>query len=196
MADGLTVNALRYGGLTAGPSVRIAFGRAERDNPGVLRGLGNIGAGVELGAFAAYDIGPVRLRAVVGQDVASGHKGFVGELGATWTDAVFGTAAGPWLLAAGPTMALGDARYQQSYYGITPSQSAASGRPVFTPSGGLVGVGGAATLIVPITERLAVTGILGYTRLVADPARSPLVRGGVGSLNQLTSGLFLSFQIL
>jgi outer membrane scaffolding protein for murein synthesis (MipA/OmpV family) len=108
---------------------------------------------------------------------------------------VFGTSAGPWLLAAGPMLTLADARYEQSYFGIDPAQSARSGRPVYRPGGGVEGVGVGATLIVPITQKIAVTAVVGYTRLLGDAARSPIVRGGVGSPNQLIGGVFASYQL-
>jgi outer membrane scaffolding protein for murein synthesis (MipA/OmpV family) len=193
--DGLTVNALDRGGFTAGPAVRLRFGQDESDNRRVLHGLGNVGTSVEAGCFAAYEAGPIDLRAFVGQDVAQGHKGLVAELGATATQAVFGTSAGPWLLAAGPTLTLADARYEQSYFGIDAAQSARSGRPVYRPGGGVEGVGVGATLIVPMTQRIALTAVLGYDRLLADAARSPIVRGGVGSPNQLIGGVFASYQL-
>jgi outer membrane scaffolding protein for murein synthesis (MipA/OmpV family) len=193
--DGLTVNAVDAGGFTAGPVVRVRFGQDESDNRRVLHGLGNVGTSVEAGGFAAYAAGPIDLRAFVGQDVAQGHKGLVAELGATITQAVFGTSAGPWLLAAGPTLTLADARYEQSYFGIDPAQSARSGRPVYRPGGGIEGVGAGATLIVPITRAIALTAVVGYTRLLSDAARSPIVRGGVGSANQVVGGVFASYQL-
>jgi outer membrane scaffolding protein for murein synthesis (MipA/OmpV family) len=194
--DGLTLNAVRLGGLTAGPSLRVRFGQDESDNRRVLRGIGNVGTAVEAGAFAAYEAGSLRFRAVAGQDIAGGHKGFVAELGATYTTAVFGTAAGPWLLAAGPTLSLADGRYERSYFGIDPAQAARSGRPVYRPGGGAEGVGVAATLILPITRTVAITAVAALNRLLSDAAQSPLVRGGVGSANQLTGGVFLTYQIL
>lgn len=194
--DGLTVNAFHFGDFTAGPVARLRLGRNVSDNRAVLRGLGDVGPSVELGGFAAYDADPINLRAIVAQDVAGGHKGLVAEFGASYTRAVFGTAAGPWLLIAGPSLTVVDGQYNQSFFGITPSQSKLSRRPVFRPAGGLEGVGFSTTLVIPITKTIAVTALAGYNRLLSDAARSPIVGHGVGSANQFTGGLFLTYQIL
>ena len=193
--DGLTVNALHWGGLTAGPAVRIRFGQNESDNRRVLRGRGDLGTAVELGGFVAYDAGPINLRAVVGQDVAGGHKGFVADFGATYTRAVFGTSAGPWLLSAGPSLTLVDQTFNQAYFGVTPSQAARLGKPAYRPNGGVEGLGVSATLVVPITQKIAVTGLVGYNKLVSDASNSPLIRNHVGSSNQFTGGAFLTYQL-
>ena len=192
--DGLTVNAVHLGDFTAGPVARLRFGRSVSDNRTVLRGLGDIGPSVELGGFAAYDAGPINLRGIVAQDVAGGHKGLVAEFGASYTRPVFATAAGPWLLIAGPSLTVVDGQYNRSVFGINASQSKLSGRSIFRPGGGLEGAGFSTTLVVPITEKIAVTALAGYDRLLSDAARSPIVRNGVGSANQFTGGLFLTYQ--
>lgn len=194
--DGLTVNAVHLGDFAAGPVARLRFGRSVSDDRSVLRGLGDIGPSVELGGFAAYDAGPVNLRGVVAQDVAGGHRGLVAEFGASYTRPVFGTSAGPWLLIAGPSLTVVDGRYNRSVFGITPSQSRLSGRPVFRPGGGLEGAGFSATVVVPVTRRIAVTALAGYSRLLSDATRSPIVRDGVGSSNQFIGGLFLTYRFL
>ena len=191
----LWINAVHLGDFTAGPVVRLRFGRNVSDNKAVLRGLGDIGPSVEVGGFASYDAGPINLRGIVAQDVAGGHKGLVAEFGASYTRPVFSTKAGPWLLIAGPSLTVVDGQYDRSVFGINPSQSRLSGRPVFRPAGGFERAGFSGTLVVPITKKIAVTALAGYNRLLSDAARSPIVRNGVGSANQFTGGLFLTYQI-
>lgn len=192
--DGLTVNAVRLGNFTAGPVARVRFGRSVSDNQNILRGLGDIGPSVEVGGFAAYGTGPVRLRAIVAQDVAGGHRGLVAEFGATYTRSVLTTAAGPWILVAGPSLTVVNSQYNRSVFGIDASQSSLSGRPRFRPDGGVEGAGISTTLVVPITRKIAVTALTGYNRLLSDAAKSPIVRNGVGSADQFTGGIFLTYR--
>eukprot|EP01037_Dinobryon_pediforme_P010979 gene10979-11060_t len=185
--DGLVVKAFQSNGFSAGPVVRLRLGQKESDDRRALHGLGNVGTSVELGGFVGYTIGDFEARVIVGQDVAGGHKGLVGELNATYSTAVFGTSAGPWIVATGPSLTIVDSRYNRSYFGVDAKQSARSGRPQYRPGGGLEAAGFAATLVIPIAKHVAVTGLLGYNRLLDDAARSPIVRKG-GSPNQFSAG--------
>lgn len=193
--DGLTYNAVRLGGLTAGPVARVRIGQNESDNRRVLRGLGNVGTSLEVGGFVNYESGPFSARLVIAQDVASGNKGLIAELGAQYTVNVLETAAGPWMLSAGPSLSIVDSRYNRSYFGINEQQSFRSGRPLYRPGGGLESVGFSAQLVAPITRKIAVTALFGDDRLLSDAARSPIVRGGVGAANQLLGGVFLTYQL-
>jgi len=118
--------------LKAGPLVSINFGRSQKASPD-LAGMGNVGTAFELGGFVSYSFSPdsrVRLRAR--QDVASGHNGATVKADFSQTFirtpkyALGGSVAGTW--ATGP--------YMRSFFGVSPTQAAASGYPVYRPSSG------------------------------------------------------------
>ena len=97
LQDGLTINALHYGGFTAGPVARTRFCQKKGGNCRVVKDLGKVGTAVGLGGFK--------------------------------------------------------------------------------------GAGTSATLVVPITKRIAATALVGYSRLLSDAANGRLVRGGAGFTN-------------
>lgn len=67
-------------------------------------------------------------------------------------------------------------RYMQTWYGVTPEQSAASGYPVHDASAGLRDLGLSATWRADFDERWAGFAGLGATRALGPAAASPLVR--------------------
>jgi len=191
--DGLAVNLVRAGDFVAGPSARFRFGQDEDDSAG-LQGLGDVDASVELGGFVGWRRGPLSLRLSGGQDLAGGHRGAVFELSGAVGAPVARTAAGPVLLAAGPSVTLVTAKVNRAYFGVDPAQSAASGLPLYSPSGGVQQAGVSATLVVPVAPRVAVAGFAGYGRLLGAAADSPRVRLR-GSPDQFTAGLFVTYRL-
>lgn len=89
-------------------------------------------------------------------------------------------------------------RFADYYFGITPSDSLASGLPVFNPDGGLEKW--KATLIVnqsitgELTHGLSVFGLVDYTQLTGDFKRSPIVsQRGTPDQWLLAAGLAYTF---
>lgn len=176
------------GNLRVGPTVSIDFGRDESDSPDLM-GLGDIGTGLELGAFVSYTEGPWRLRARARHDILSGHGGGTIRMDAAYT--IFQTAPVALGLNAYTTWATSD--YMRSYFGITPTQSAASGLPVFTPGAGFKDAGLEVNANYIISLRWALVGNAGYKRLLGGAADSPLVRQR-GSRNQLAFQAFIVYS--
>lgn len=85
-------------------------------------------------------------------------------------------------LSSGAQVTVGGPRYMQTYFGVTPEQSARSGYPVFEPSTGLRDLTLYATLRAELAEDWVATGGVAWTRVLGDAARSPLTqRKGYGS---------------
>ena len=116
----------------------------------------------------------LRLRAEARQAV-TGHDGLVGNLGLDYVQ--------PWerfTLSLGPRLALGDDRFARAYFGVLPSEALLNPAvTAFRPEGGIVSVGGLASLSYRVSEEWRVTGYAGYERLVedAEPTRAPLEFG-------------------
>jgi outer membrane protein len=174
--------------LSAGPMIKIEFGRSESDSPD-LRGLGGVGTSVELGGFVNYNLGPGRLRVAIRQDIADGNRGAVAEF-----DAGTGIIHTSRLtLAADVGMIWTDRRYMKSFFGVTPIQSVGSGLPIYAPGSGFKSVtltfGGEYKIIRHWSLGLQTV----YERLIGGAAASPLVQVH-GSPNQFSLGTFVIYS--
>ena len=83
--------------------------------------------------------------------------------------------------------------YARTYFGVTPTQSLASGLPAYTPGNGFkdvnFGLLGNAALTGDLRHGLSLFGVANYTRLLGDFGRSPVVR----DRNQWFGGLGLAY---
>ncbi len=186
---------VRAGPWRAGVQARFRFGQHEADNRVALRGLGDVGASVELGGFVGYGRGPVTLKASFAQDVAGGHGAQVASLGAAYAVQLQRTSAGPVLFSAGPSVTWASGKFNRAYYGVDAGQSARSGLAPYRPGSGVESVGLSANLIAPLSRRVTFVALAGYDRLSGEAADSPRVRG-LGSRSQATIGAFLTYSLL
>ena len=174
--------------LSFGPLVKFDMGREADDNP-ILRNLGQIDKGALAGLFVNYEIGPVELELEVAQDATSRHEGLIAEI-----KAGYGFMLAKRLRAefdVSTTWCNED--YMQAYFGITPTQSRASGLREFATDSGMKDAGAAVMLHYMLSEHWRVTGRLAYRRLLGDAADSPLVEDE-GSQNQASAALFMSYE--
>ncbi|WP_448660014.1 MipA/OmpV family protein [Sphingomonas sp. CJ99] len=195
--DGIGWNAVRSDGWRAGPVVKLRFGRDERNGGSpflisggsdALLGLGDVAAAGEAGGFVEKRFGPrqqLRVRSELRQGFG-GHQGLVADLSAS-----AGGRIGRAIWSLGPRATLASRDYVQTYFGVTPAQSAASGITAFRADGGLVSVGVGGTVIRPVGRSYVVTLFGGADRLSGDAGGSTLVQER-GERMQLTVGLGLS----
>ncbi len=193
--QGLRITLLRTGGLTAGAVAQIDLGRRESDDRKALHGLGNIGTSVDLGGFVRYEIGDIYLGSVQMKDVADGDKGVVGTLSAGTAVPIAFTAGRPILLGTEISTRIADSQYMEAHFASRRPSRSAQAAPLSTHAGGVEQAGLSASLIYPITGRLTLTALAGFDRLLDDAARSPIVAHKVGSANQVTGGLLLTYQL-
>ncbi len=201
--DGVGYNVVNTERLRVGPIARIEFSRdadgsqpfaIAGDRTSDLIGLGDVSTTIELGGFAEFDIGPLTA-SVEARQAVNGHDGFVADAGLRYGGRVF--AFGPPIIySAGPRIKVVDGRYNDAYFGVTPTQSLASGLPVFDADGGIHSVGAGATFILPLSRdnKMSAVFIAGYDRLTGDAGDAPLVRLR-GSRNQASVGLFFSYRL-
>lgn len=175
--------------LRLGPIVSYASGRRESDNPH-LRGLGDVGIGMEVGGFAESVVGPVAVRLDMQKEVVGGHGGWIShvEVGSVFFENE------TWSLAAGARMSIAGQNYMNSFFGITPAQSAASGLPAFHAGSGVKDIGVGLLTNYAINDSWALGSVLGCARLRGDAAKSPLVKD-VGSANQCIAFFRLTYQL-
>lgn len=178
---------IRSGGLRLGPSFKFIGSRKASDNA-ELAGLNDVDWTLEAGVFAEYWFSPnFRTRADVRYGF-HGHRGVVADLGA---DLVLPTGA--WTFSAGPRVTLASGQYMDAYFGISSTESGASGLAEYGPGGGLRSVGLAGAATYRFSPEWAVTGFARWDRLVGDAADSPITRV-IGSPNQVTVGASVAYS--
>jgi outer membrane scaffolding protein for murein synthesis (MipA/OmpV family) len=80
-----------------------------------------------------------------------------------------------------------------SYFGITPEQSALSGLDSFEADSGIVSYGLSATALMPLTDNVSVNLFTNFKRLSENASNSPLVKER-GSKNQAFIGLATAYR--
>ena len=174
--NGIGYNFSRQAGVQYGVRVTADFGRDE-SRSAVLRGLGDVDARPELGAF--YNLQPTPhtfLTSSVRYGSGQGRDGLLIDLGAGLNAQV----APAWRMGAGVAATWANAAYTQSYFGVDAAQAARSGRSVYTVSAGMRDVRVSVSATYAITPRASATAALSYSRLQGDVASSPIVRDRAG----------------
>jgi len=152
-----------------------------------LFGLHHVGITHEVGGFAEYfAFDHFRARAELRQAV-DGHDGFVASLGADF----FGES-NSFRLSLGPRLNLGDNRYANAYFSVTPVEAILNGRlEPYQATGGFTSAGGVATVRYDFTPNLNATIYTGLQRLTGSVGGSP-IPNMVGSRDQFTAGVSVS----
>lgn len=177
-----------YAGFHAGPVAKFVAARNAADFA-ELRGLGNVGAALELGVFAEYfPLDWLRLRAEIRQGFF-GHGGVTANLS---SDVIVPLAQGL-TLSGGPRFTLASTGAIAPYFSVNQVQAMASGLPVFNARGGAQSAGAGAQLRYRFNPQWEVHSYVEYQRLLGDVAASPLVQQR-GSANQVTVGIGASYS--
>jgi outer membrane scaffolding protein for murein synthesis (MipA/OmpV family) len=191
LQEGLRVNLLDQDGWTAGPLIAFDFGRRTSADRKALSGLTDVAFSVAAGGFVNYDFGPYGAAHVQVTKAFSGSKGLDARASVSikapplFNDGLF--------LSAGPTLDLYDGNYSKAYFGVSETDAQHSIYHAFTPkSGEEIGVSADAEYV--ITEQISLNIFGAFGRYLGDIAKSPIVRGPYGSLNQFTLGSVLTYQ--
>ncbi len=171
--DGLGINFLRGDHYRVGAAIAYDLGRRERDDYNSLRGMGDISAAPAAKFFASYVLSkkfPLILRVDVRQ-LLGGADGTVGDAGVYMP---LPGSSKKFVMFAGPSVTLATHRYLQSEFGVTPSQSLASGHPVFDPHAGMVAVGVGFSATRFITDHWLLNLDAAISRFKGSPDVSPL----------------------
>lgn len=187
--DGFDFAVYQTDTLRIGPVARYRGGRYTGDDRRHLIGLDDVRWTVEPGVFVEYWAAPwLRARAELRHGIRS-YEGFVSDLG---VDVVHRT--GPFTIAVGPRLTLGDNNFNDTLFSITPRESAINGiLSPFRARGAFAAPGAAALLDYRLSETWS-AGVFGnYRRIVGDAADSPIVRI-VGSPNQFEVGVSVSYS--
>ena len=168
---GLGWAAIHSGDFRAGPMLGYEGGRRESSDPR-LYGLGDIHSSVTGGVFAIYRYAPFEIGVTMRQALTHRDNGLNGVVRFEY---ILQIVPHEWQLRLGPRLEFSNGVYEQTRFGVTALQSAQSGLPIYTPSGGIKDVGLRATLTYLSTENLVFRGFLDISRLAGDTADSPIV---------------------
>ncbi|WP_395699299.1 MipA/OmpV family protein [Aquabacterium sp.] len=169
---GLAAELVSRDRLRVSLSARLDGGRDEGDDP-ILHGLGDVRATVRGRLSAVREFGEGwKLSAGFSPDLLGRGGGIVGDMGLSYDWPLTPTLKAS--VSAGFTAA--DHRYMQSYFGITPAQSLASGHPVYEPGAGLRDVGVGFGLRADLGPHWIGFANANTTRLMGPTLDSPLTR--------------------
>lgn len=106
----------------------------------------------------------------VSQDLLGRGGGMTGGADLSWR--FYRTADTEWITGAG--VSAGNAQNMRSYFGIDPTASVASGRPVYEPGAGLRGLHAGLGFTHRLTPHWLTFGSVGVNHLLGPAAASPL----------------------
>ena len=145
-----------------------------------------------LGAVGGYDFlaDPQRdlvLELEARQDVAN-DNGFL----ATVRGAYNGRLSESWLYNAFVSSTWADEDYMSSYFGIDAADAARSGLDQYSADEGFKDISFGGGISYRLFERLSISALASYTRLINDAADSPIV-DDVGDENQFLAGALVNY---
>ena len=167
--EGLKVSVFNEKGFRAGVLAGYRFEREAKDNL----------------ALAGW----LRLSVEARQGL-SDDTGLLGTASARYE-----TRVGPARISVGPQLAWGDDDYMQTYFGITPTQAAAStlSYAPYAAASGVKSYGVGLSIVSPISGPWGIAAIANVNRLTGDAEDSPIV-ADQGSATQFNAGVFLSYR--
>ena len=188
--DGADLALFGFSGFAFGPSIRLAGRRLERFNEEALEGLGDIGFTFEAGGFVATTfLDRILMRAKIRKGVAGGHDGLI--IDAAGTVLMFKTKRFS-ASFSGQTTWIDDS-FADTYFSVTPEQSAASGLPVYDAGAGFRDVGGSFNGYINVGKRWSVNPYVRYRRIFRDIADTPII-SQFGTRNQFVFGFHVMRQ--
>jgi outer membrane protein len=178
--------------VKAGPRAGFDFGRDSSDSP-TLTGFEDIDASVLLGGYVRATYGVLGVRVDAGQDVIGGHDGFIADISV-------GTYIPPGLIAENLalqpalTLSWANANHNQTVYGVTPTQAAASGLAVDDIDAGFHRASANLLGWYDLDERWQVFSILSYREYLGEVRDSPILRAPDGATSDVFGMLGLSYK--
>jgi outer membrane scaffolding protein for murein synthesis (MipA/OmpV family) len=171
--EGLGVNILKGAYFRVGAAIAYDRGRIERDDYSNLRGFGNINPAPAAKIFGSYVFSkdfPMVLR-IEARQIIGGANGAVADIGAYMP---LPGSSKNLIIFAGPSVTLATHHYLQNEFGVTESESLASGHPLFEPHAGVeaAGLGINTTKIFGRHWMMNLDGA--YSKLLGSAANSPV----------------------
>jgi MipA family protein len=160
-------------------SVTFDLGRDENDSAR-LRGIGDVKARPEIGGFFNYDLTrSLTLKTSARYGSGNDSDGIVIDTALNFGFAVVEGTFG----VVGLSATYANASYMRSYFGVTPTQSLASGYSVYTPDASLRNTALNFSLFSSFTKEWSGFATVGLARLQGDARQSPIgIKPNYGTL--------------
>ncbi len=188
--DGVGVDIISTLHWTAGPLLIWRPGRGASDSSD-LRGLDHVDHSFQAGGFVRYaphDCCDLFLR--IRRDAFSDNNGTFVDVGGEINAPIAPTH---WFAGVKLTTTWANNPGLQPMFGITPTQSSASGLSAYTPKSGVKDVILEPSLTYQFDDHWATQAFLNYERQLGPAADSPLVRTR-GTPDQFSGGLLLLYH--
>jgi MipA family protein len=182
-----------------GPAVNLRLDRTSRIKDARVRALGELDTAIEAGAYVGvtrngvlhqYDFASARV--AVTHDVTNTHDSLVVTPSLEYATPLSRTT----LVGASVSADHVGGGYARTYYGVTPMGAAASGLSPYTPDGGFKNIRGTLLLTQSLSgdlrRGLALFALGGYSRMLGDFKRSPIVRDA-GDADQWLASAGISY---
>lgn len=171
--------------LGVGMGISLEKPRAANDSATLL-GLGDVEQTTLGTVSGSYAIGAATASATIIGDIGGHQQGTQALL-----DIAFkARPMDKWLVSAGPGITLMDSQYAQTYYGVTPAQSASSAAASYNASAGVSAVRFGAGAEYELTREWRLGARYSASKLQGDAAASPMAEKDT----QNTFGLFANYR--
>ncbi len=162
--------------IKASVGLRWDNGRRESSSDD-LRGMGDISRTARARFSLSMDLGgPFRLGAGLNSDIFGRGGGYIADVSLGWSHRLTPAT----VISANVGLSLAGDRFMQTWYGVTPEQSARSGRPAYEAAAGLRDVSTGLGFRTELSRDWLMIGGIGANRLLGPAARSPLVTSPTG----------------
>jgi outer membrane scaffolding protein for murein synthesis (MipA/OmpV family) len=180
-ADGLSAY-WRHDNFRIGGALTYNIGRQQssgafRQGDDRLYGLGDVPAALGVKGFADYTLGFVNLNASVTKFTATGNDGVLVNFGVAVPYKLTDSLS----VSARVSANWADQDYEQTFFGITPTQSANTGYSQYSPSAGIKDVNFGVGARYRFNEHWLLAVDARLTQLTGDAANSPIVYSKTGA---------------
>ena len=186
----LTSNLMPYPNFRLGLVVDYLSKRDDVKNNRVDK-LKAVDAALMLGGLVGYDLqlnrGTLGFEVEWTHDVIDGNDGWLLQPEVRYRREL----NKDWGLHVASTLTYASDNYMNSYFSISPADSARSGLATYHASSGIKDIGVNMALSHSFTKHWAAGGLVAYKRLLNDAEDSPVTK--VGDENQYVVGLFFSY---
>jgi outer membrane scaffolding protein for murein synthesis (MipA/OmpV family) len=175
IGEGLGVNLWSGAHYRAGLALSYDLGRYVHDDVTHLTGLGDLKMAAAPKAFVSYVISksfPLVVRADVRQ-IIGGADGVVADISAYMP---LPGSSKRFIMFAGPSYTYADHRYMQKEFGVTTTQSIASGYPVYDAHSGSNSMGFGFSSTFFITPQILLNFDTAITHLLGSAGESPITQ--------------------
>ena len=175
VGEGLGVNLLHGDHYRGGLALTYDLGRLESNDVTHLHGLGDINRAPALKAFVSYAVSksfPMVVRADVRQ-IIGGADGLLADIDAYIP---LPGSSRHLIMFAGPSFTYANHRYMQKEFGVTTSQSIASGYPVYDAHAGSNAMGFGFSATGFMTDHWLINLDTAVDRLLGSAAYSPITQ--------------------